>query len=78
MRSGFPHQKVAHIITRFCGHSLTSNSAHEYDAVPNNDWAETYNAAKGCIAVYVVRGYLTRRTDYERKQLPTDPPEALR
>jgi hypothetical protein len=45
--------------------------------MPNNDWADTYNAAKGCIAVYVVRGKFTGVTDLERKQFSTDPPKTL-
>jgi hypothetical protein len=62
----------------FCHHMLTSSVAYKFDAVPNNDWVETYNAAKGCIAVYVVRGKLTGETDYERKTFATDPPDELR
>lgn len=45
---------------------------------PTNEWANTYNAAKGCIAIYVGRGKLTGETDGERKRFPTDPPDELR
>ena len=57
---------------------LTSSVAHTFDAVSKNDWIETYNAAKGCIAVYVVRGKLAGETAYERKTFATDPPDELR
>jgi hypothetical protein len=57
---------------------LTSSVAYKFDAVPNNYWAETYNAAKGCIAVYVVRGKLAGETDYKRNTFATDPPDELR
>jgi hypothetical protein len=73
-----PAPKVAQIIPAFYPHMLTSIVAYEFDAVPNNGWVTTRNAAKGCITIYVLRGKLTGATDFERNTFATDPPDDLR
>lgn len=54
------------------------NAAYPSEQVCSDWWKESYNAEKGCITVFIVRGKLCQETDEERKTYETDPPEHFR
>lgn len=52
--------------------------AFDLRSIPDDGWADSFNAAKGCIAIYVVRGNLIGEVEDERETYLTDPPASLK